>query len=25
VRDLAGQAPIFVAAPDGTLLGTVTE
>ena len=24
VRDLAGDAPIHVAAPDGTLLGTVT-
>ncbi|MEV4637633.1 cytidine deaminase [Actinoplanes sp. NPDC049548] len=25
VRDLAADAPIHVAAPDGTLLGTVTE
>jgi hypothetical protein len=24
VRDLAGEAPIYVAGPDGTLLGTVT-
>jgi hypothetical protein len=25
VRDLAGQAPIHLAAPDGTVLGTVTQ
>jgi hypothetical protein len=25
VRDLAGEAPIYVAGPDGTLLGMVTE
>ncbi|SCE96541.1 cytidine deaminase [Micromonospora chokoriensis] len=25
VRDLAGDAPIHVAAPDGTVLGTVTQ
>ncbi|GGQ80073.1 cytidine deaminase [Couchioplanes azureus] len=25
VRDLADDAPVYVAAPDGTLLGTVTE